>query len=426
MFTATAPLAATAVALRNGEIELLAYISEVCKRIDATDQFIHALLPEPQRQTRLLAEAEALQKRFPDVKSRPPLYGILLGVKDLLRVNGFSTRAGSQLPEELFEGAEAGCVTLLRNAGALLAGKTISTEFAYYEPGPTRNPHNLQHTPGGSSSGSAAAVAAGFCPLALGTQTSGSIIRPAAFCGIVGFKPTYGRISTNGLIPCAPSLDTVGFFTQDVAGVELIAPLLCKNWQPIEAGALPVLGVPDGPYLAQASLEALAVFEGQLLQLEDAGYTVRRVPILSEIEVIHARHMLIVFAEMAHVHAKWFAQYEHLYRPRTVKAIRAGQEVSTEDLATARAGRVTLRIDLEAAMAQYHIDLWISPATLDTAPEGITTTGNPAMNIPWTYAGMPAITLPIGHAGNGLPLGLQIVGAAMADEKLVAWARTLH
>src|SRR5205085_3218841 len=126
------------------------------------------------------------------------------------------TRTGSQLPEELFVGPEATCVGLLREAGVIILAKTISTEFAYFEPGPTRNPHNLEHTPGGSSSGSAAAVAAGFCPLALGTQTIGSTIRPAAFCGIVGFKPTYGRISTDGLIKCAESLDTVGFFTQDV------------------------------------------------------------------------------------------------------------------------------------------------------------------------------------------------------------------
>ena len=138
-------------------------------------------------------------------------------------------------------------MSALRSAGAIILGKTVSTEFAWAEPGPTRNPHNLAHTPGGSSSGSAAAVAAGFCPLALGTQTIGSVIRPAAFCGIVGFKPSYGRISTDGLVFFSPSLDTVGFFTQGVAGIALVAPFLCKDWKPAELETLPVLGIPTAP-----------------------------------------------------------------------------------------------------------------------------------------------------------------------------------
>src|SRR2546428_11304423 len=258
MLISSAPLAPTAAALRSGQLDLLTYIDEMCNRIDAAEPLIHALLPEPGRRQRLLSEAEVLQKRFPDPASRPPLYGILLGVKDIFHVDGFPTRAGSQLPAELFAGPEAACVTLLRNAGALILGKTISAEFAWIEPGPTHNPRNLDHTPGGSSSGSAAAVAAGFCPLALGTQTIGSVIRPAAFCGIVGFKPSYGRISTDGMVFFSPSLDTVGFFTQGVAGIALVAPFLCKDWKPAVLETLPVLGVPDGPYLEQASTEALA------------------------------------------------------------------------------------------------------------------------------------------------------------------------
>ncbi len=425
MLISPAPLAETATALRSGQLDLVTYIDEVCNRIDAAEPLIHALLLEPGRRTRLMAEATALQKRFPDPTSRPSLYGILLGVKDMFRVDGFPTQAGSLLPAELFAGPEAACVTLLRNAGALILGKTTSAEFAWIEPGPTRNPHNLDHSPGGSSSGSAAAVAAGFCPLALGTQTIGSTIRPAAFCGIIGFKPTYGRISSVGLIPCAPSLDTVGLFTQDAAGVGLVAPLLCAHWHNSRLDNTPVLGVPDGPYLNQASPEALIAFETQLLRLEKAGYTVRHVPALNDIETINQRHRLINFAEMARVHAEWFASYETLYRPLTVTAIRDGQKVSAEELQTARAGRAALRSELEAVMEQHGIDLWVSPAAPGPPPEGITTTGNSIMNLPWTYTGMPAITLPAGHAANGLPLGLQITGAVMADEKLVSWAQQL-
>jgi Asp-tRNA(Asn)/Glu-tRNA(Gln) amidotransferase A subunit family amidase len=425
MLISPAPLAATANALRSDQLDLLTYMDEVCNRIDAAEPLIHALLPEPGRRQRLLSEAETLQKRFPDPASRPPLYGILLGVKDIFHVDGFPTRAGSQLPAELFAGPEAACVTLLRNAGALILGKTISAEFAWIEPGPTRNPRNLDHTPGGSSSGSAAAVAAGFCPLALGTQTIGSTIRPAAFCGITGFKPTYGRIPTAGLIACAPSLDTVGIFTQEAAGLALVAPLLCEHWHNSPSDKLPVLGVPDGAYLNQATPEALAAFETQLLRLKQAGYTVRHVPAFNDIETINHHHRLINFAEMAQVHAEWFASYETLYRPLTVKAIRDGQKVGAGELQTARVGRAVLRVELEALMAQHGIDLWVSPAAPGPAPEGITTTGNSIMNLPWTYTGMPAITLPAGRAANGLPLGLQITGAALADEELVSSAQQL-
>lgn len=171
MFSLSTPqsLASTVTEFRTGQRDLLAYVQETCERIDAQEPHIQAFLPEQERRARLLEEAAALQARFPDPAQRPPLYGALLGVKDIFRTDGFPTQAGSQLPPELFAGPEASSVTALRQAGALVVGKTVSTEFAADEPGPTRNPHNLEHSPGGSSSGSAAAVAAGLCSLALGT-----------------------------------------------------------------------------------------------------------------------------------------------------------------------------------------------------------------------------------------------------------------
>ncbi len=420
------PLAATAEALRTGQLDLLAYIEEICDRIERIDPLIQAFLPEDGRRERLIAEARALQARFPDPAGRPALYGIPVGVKDIFYVDGFPTRGGSQLPADVFVGREAECVTRLRAAGALIAGKTVSTEFAWAEPGPTRNPHNLDHTPGGSSSGSAAAVAAGLCPLALGTQTIGSVIRPAAFCGIVGFKPSYGRISTAGVIAFSESVDTIGYFTQNVAGTALVAPLLCQDWREVHPEGRPVLGVPHGPYLAQASKEALEAFEEQLARLQEGGYTVKRVPALSDIEAINHRHRRMIFAELAQVHSAWFAQYEPLYRPRTAAAIREGQTISAGELARAREGRSALRNELEMLMTQEGIDLWVCPAATGPAPEGLESTGDPIMNLPWTYAGMPVITLPAGHAGNGLPLGLQIVGKVMADEQVVQRAGGLE
>ncbi len=416
-----APLAATAAELRRGERDMLAYLHELCDRIDATDPLVHALLPEANRRTRLLTEGAALQERFPNPVNRPPLYGIPIGVKDTFRVDGFPTQAGSQLPPELFVGPEATCVTMLRDAGALILGKTVTTEFAYFEPGATRNPHNLAHSPGGSSSGSVAAVAAGFCPLALGTQVIGSTIRPAAYCGILGFKPTYGRIPTSGLIKCADSVEHIGYFTQDVPGIALVSSLLCSNWRSVTSDALPVLGIPDGPYLSQASPEALYAFETQVAQLQKVGYTVRHVPTFEDIEGVNRRHTRMVFAEMAVVHTSWFKQYEALYRPRTASALREGQTVGAEELTKARQGRVALRNELETLMAQAGIDVWVCPATTGPAPEGLDSTGSPILNLPWTYAGMPAITVPGGRAANGLPLGLQCVSASMTDEYLLEW-----
>lgn len=423
--TAPLPLATTAAELCSGQRDLLAYIRDACDRIDVLEPHIQALLPEPGRRERLLAEATNLQQRFPDPIRRPPLYGALLGVKDIFRVDGFPTQAGSQLPGALFTGPQASSVTTLREAGALVLSKTVTAEFASDEPGPTRNPHHLEHTPGGSSSGSAAAVAAGFCSLALGTQTAGSIIRPAAFCGIVGFKPTYGRIARDGIIPHAISVDTIGFFTQDAAGMMIAASLLCCGWRDTSAATIPVLAVPDGPYLAQASPEALICFEQQLMRLEKAGYTVKRVAVFNDIEAINRNHRHLTSAEMAQVHENWFATYESFYRPRTAQKICAGRSVSTEQVEQTRARRATLRAELETVMRHEGIDLWVCPAAVGPAPEGLTRTGDTAMNVPWSYMGMPALSLPAGTAANGLPLGLQVVAKAWADEQLLAWAEPM-
>ena len=256
-----APLVSTAAALRTGQTDLVGYINRLCDHIDAVEPQVQALVPEPDRRARLLSEAQALLERYPDTNQRPPLFGIPFGVKDIYQADGFETRAGSQVPPAALVGPEADSVTLLRVNGALVLGKTVTTEFAFFEPGPTRNPHNLAHTPGGSSSGSAAAVAAGITPLTLGTQTIGSVIRPAAYCGVVGFKPTYNRISPEGLLFFSRSVDHVGLFTQDVIGMQLAASVLSKDWQSYSAGGKPVLGIPEGPYLAQASAEALKAFE---------------------------------------------------------------------------------------------------------------------------------------------------------------------
>lgn len=426
MYLNPAPLAATVEHLREDQYSLSLYLTEMDKRMNEMNPQIEAFLPEATRLTRLQQDAQQLRNRYPVAAQRPPLYGALVGIKDILQVDGFLTQAGSKLPPERLTGPEAVCVQQLRAAGALIAGKTVTTEFAYFEPGATRNPHNLLHTPGGSSSGSAAAVAAGLCQLALGTQTIGSVIRPAAFCGIVGFKPSFDRIDTTGLLYFSRTVDHIGLFTQDVAGMQLAASVLCRDWQKMPAPTrLPVLGVPEGPYLEQTEPDALLAFKRKLYSLAEAGYLIKQVPIFTEIAVLNQLHRRLAFAEFAQEHATLYAEFAHLYRPRTVEIIEIGKGVSSAELAAAQVNCLTLRTTLAATMEHAGIDLWICPPAPGPAPQGLHATGNPDMNLPWTHAGLPAVTIPAGFAENGLPLGLQLVGNFGADETVLHWAATL-
>jgi Asp-tRNA(Asn)/Glu-tRNA(Gln) amidotransferase A subunit family amidase len=389
-----------------------------CQSIDHLESFFNqrepqilAFLPEAGRFERLRREARSLAHCFPNPETRPPLYGTLVGVKDILQVEGFPTRAGSRLPPEVFHGAEAECVTRLKQAGALILGRTTISEFAYTAPTPTRNPRHMEHTPGGSSSGSAAAVAAGFCPLALGTQTTGSLIRPAAFCGVVGFKPSYD----------------VGFFTPDVDGASVAAGLLCADWRFLESPLRrPVLGIPEGPYLARASDEGRTHFEAVCQRLASAGYEVSSVPAMPNFQAIAARHNLILDAEAALVHAEWFASYGERYHPETAAMIRRGKRVAPAALNRARAGRTDLRAELMALMDDFSVDLWLSPAAPGPAPKGLNATGDAIMNLPWTHSGLPTLNLPTGKNPAGLPLGLQVTASWYADEKLLAWSAALE
>ncbi len=421
--TQLAPLAA---ALRSGQVSLSAYLEQLEAHFTPKNERIQAFLPEEGRFKRLQRKAAELQARYPKPESRPVLYGIPVGVKDIFRVDGFPTQAGSKLPAETLAGPQAECVTQLKQAGALILGKAVTTEFAYFAPGPTRNPHNVAHTPGGSSSGSAAGVAAGLCPLALGTQTIGSMVRPASFCGTVGFKPTSERISAKNVIPLSPTLDHIGFFTQDVAGAVLAAGILCANWQ-AESTELerPMLGVPVGPYLQRASPEGLEHFEATQKKLEQSGFNVVQVEAMSNFDQIYEWHNGLVASEVAEVHHDWFAKYGNRYHPKTAALIEKGQQISSEQAREYRAGREELRKYLETLMAERGVSLWMAPSAVGPAPAGLDSTGDPVMNLPWTYAGLPAINLPSGSAKNGLPFGLQLVGGWQQDEKVLAWAEEI-
>ncbi len=421
--TRLAPLAA---GLKSGQLKPGDYLDQLEAVFAPQNERIKAFLPEENRFDRLRREAAALEARYPTPAERPPLFGVPVAVKDIFNVDGFLTRAGSNLPSQALTGPEARVVKQLKAAGALVLGKTVTTEFAYFAPGPTANPHNPEHTPGGSSSGSAAAVGGGLAPLALGTQTIGSIIRPAAFCGCVGYKPTAKRISVEGVISISTSLDHVGLFTQDLDGLNLAAGVLCNDWQnaaPPEKK--PVLGVPVGPYLEKTSSEGLAHFKQVQQKLKEAGFFIIEVEAMANFDEIVVWHNDMMAGEMAVSHAEWFAVYKHLYHPKTAALIQRGQQIAPESIKVYQAEREWLRAELRELMVKHGISVWISPPALGAAPKGLHSTGDPVMNLPWTYAGIPVIVIPAGLNAGGLPLGLQLAADCNRDELLVQWAKQI-
>jgi Asp-tRNA(Asn)/Glu-tRNA(Gln) amidotransferase A subunit family amidase len=345
---------------------------------------------------------------------------LIVGVKDIFHAKRFITGGGSQLPPEVIQGEEAEVVTQISELGALILGKTVTTEFAYFAPGPTRNPHNLEHTPGGSSSGSAAAVAAGLAMLAFGTQTIGSISRPASFCGVVGYKPSFDRLPKNGVIPLSHSLDHVGIFAPDLATVKIFTEYLLPEFHPpVMQDRNPVLAVPDGPYLTKAEPEMQEHFEKLVRRLGERGFEIKHLPVMEDIDEIIERHGLITAAEAAINHAKWFTDHADEYHQKTRELIQDGQKIGVDQLEQAKLGREQLREELSKAMKAEGVILWISPSAPGPAPKGLESTGNPVMNLPWTHAGLPTLSIPAGINSDGLPLGLQVAAGWYEDEKLI-------
>ena len=410
-------------ATRSGKLSLQDHIARTLDRLEQVNPLVRAILPDIRMRERLSSEAADIVERWPTPSSRPSLFGAMVAVKDIFNVARMPTRAGSAVPPESFSGREADVVARLKEAGALVLGKAVTTEFAYFASGATANPHNREHTPGGSSSGSAAAVAAGIAPLALGSQTVGSVIRPATFCGVVGFKPSYDRIPTGGSLYYSPSVDTIGYFVSSVADALLVAPTLLLGWragEDTDAGS-PRIGIPAGAFLDQASGEMLAALDAARDRLIDAGISVENTPTLHDIADINARHRNLTTYEFAEVHQERYARYGSMFRPQSAQLYEAGLQISADDAEAGRASRIALRQRLHERMDRAGIDAWLAPSAVGAAPHGLGSTGDPAMNLPWTHAGMPVINLPSGDV-DGLPLGLSLVGRFGHDETLLGQA----
>lgn len=402
-------------------------LRDMLARLDEVDRELHVLAC-PVDRAGVEEQVARLFERYGSLapSARPPLFGVPVGVKDIFRVAGAEMRCGSLLPPSLFEGGEAECVRLLREAGAIIAAQTATTEFAYFEPAATRNPHDPAHTPGGSSSGSAAGVAAGTFPLALGTQTVGSVVRPASYCGVVGVKPSYGLIPAAGVMFFSRSVDHVGFFCRSVFEAQAVMPAFAPGWEAPAVSAPLRLGIPQGPYMGQLPHDTAVWFGTMTDRLSAQGVEVVPVPCLDNLAEVVEHHENLIAAELAGEHAAWFADFKHLYRPRTQAKILQGQAVAEPQVEAARASCRMLRRTLAERMHEHRLDAWCCPATLDQAPKGLGNTGSPAMNLPWTHAGMPVVSLPADSGPGQLPRGVQLVGEFASDSRLLALAARLE
>ncbi|RXZ77788.1 amidase [Paenibacillaceae bacterium] len=411
--------------LRKSGSSLLQSIDTHMERYHQVEPHLQAFVPDDHLDHRLKYEAENLMINYPNVENRPPLFGIPVAIKDLLHVDGLLTRAGSNLPAAQLTGQEGSLVARLRSLGALIAGKTVTEEFAYAGPIATRNPHHIDYSPGGSSAGSAAAVAAGIVPLAIGTQTLRSVTAPASFCGVVGFKPSHGRVPLDGVILLSPSFDTVGFFTQDMDSMEYAAVQLVPDWTPYQSDRKPMLGIPNGVYMNLMYDEVKDRFREQIRVLEESGFVVRQVDMPWEDDFIVGDAMLrLVQGEMAQVHETWFDSYSDCYGSPVRQGILSGREVKTTELEQYRRGQRTIRERLKEIKRKAGIDMWVSPAQGGLPPKWGEGTGWSGMTAIWSYAGCPTISLPsVQKAKDCLPLGFQCIGDYGEDEKLLYWSK---
>ena len=422
--------------VRDGIISSQQLIEGCLARISAVDGEVQAwafLDPDYAR-----AQARAADELRLSGKPVGPLHGVPVGVKDIFDTADMPTENGSVLHTGRTPARDATVVARLRAAGAVIMGKTVTTEFAYFSPGKTRNPHNPEHTPGGSSSGSAAAVAAEMVPLALGSQTNGSIVRPAAFCGVVGFKPTHGLVSRHGVLALSRTLDHIGLFARTIDDIALLAEQIAgyderdPDTRPRarvpfvkisaeEPPLAPMFAFVKTPYWDRADQETR---EGFAELIEQLGDRVEEIELFPSAVQAWEWHRTIMDTEMA-ANLEW--EYEE-----------GGDQLSALLRALIERGREIRAVDYHRALSrikpihesfvelfEQRYDAIVTPAAPGVAPKGLASTGDPSFCTLWTLCGMPAISLPLLQSENGLPIGVQLVGPRDSDARLLRSARWL-
>jgi aspartyl-tRNA(Asn)/glutamyl-tRNA(Gln) amidotransferase subunit A len=405
-----------AAAVKGRKTDPVALVEASLRRIDAVEKEVQGWCLIDRE--RALADAQVLRQEAEAGRIRSPLHGMPVAIKDVLDVAGLPTRAGSKTRAQIAPSTiDAHVVTLLKAAGAVVLGKAHTTEFAYFDgPPPTRNPHNVAHTPGGSSAGPAAVVASGMVPLSLGTQTAGSVSRPAAYCGIAAFKPSSLAWSSSGLVPFAPSFDTIGIFAHRVRDAVTAARVLMPPFLRQRAAEAPsplTIGVVEEPITEAASAAVADSVRTAAEALAAARVGVKRLTSPVAFAEIAGWHKTIIEYEVAHAHP-------HLEHNSDVsaglrEAVARGRVVTDPAYLDAHAalGAVRERFWLETAQA----NALLFPAAPDVAPAGMKT-GDPRFILPFTALGGPIVSIPVGTGAGGMPLGLMLIGAPGMDAEI--------
>ena len=421
--------------IRQRDLSPVGLVEALLQQIDRLEPKVQAWVTLDRSGALVAAQQLAVEAQHGSI--RGPLHGVPIGVKDIYYTAGMKTTCGSRIFTDHVPNYDATTVTLLKQAGAIILGKTVTTEFATADPGPTRNPWNLDHTPGGSSSGSAAGVAARMMPAALGSQTGGSIQRPAAYCGVFGLKPTHGRVSNYGVFPVSWCLDHLGPLARTVSDIALVLQVLAGH-DPLDPSSSrapvpdylqavqrahrpPRLGLLRQFYLEGAVPELRAHTEAVADQLGRAGAAVEEVKLPDSFRAVLSAHRTIMHVEAAAVHAELFRQHADLYRPKLRATIETGTLIPAVSYMQAQRIRRQFRQDMTQLFQR--VDCLMAPAATGPAPQGLTSTGDPSFNSPSSFSGLPAITIPSGLSAAALPLAIQFMGPAFAEDRLLAAAR---
>ena len=430
-FTASA----LAADLRRGALSAREAVDACLRRIDATEAEIGAwTFLDPAHAHRQAAIADDARNHRAPLGA---LHGVPVGIKDIFDTADMPTCNGSPIHADRRPIKDSAAVALLRQAGAVILGKTVTTEFALYSPGKTRNPHNPAHTPGGSSSGSAAAVAAGMVPVALGSQTNGSVIRPASFCGVVGYKPTHGAISRSGVLTLSRRLDHVGVFGRTVEDVALVADVLGaydaadEDMRPTARANLQSAAMEDppvAPYFAFVKTPAWPLAEPDMVEAfgELCGALAGRIIEIDLPPVFDGAldaHRAIMAVEVAANLAQEYRAGATQMSTRLRDVIAHGRRLGAQEYLRACALAPYLERSLDKIFNDC--DAIVTPAAPGEAPEGLQSTGNPAFATLWTLCGLPAVSVPLLQGKNGLPIGVQLVGRRGGDARLLRTARWL-
>jgi Asp-tRNA(Asn)/Glu-tRNA(Gln) amidotransferase A subunit family amidase len=426
-------------AIESGQLSSQELVAACFARIDELEDSIGAWAQLDR--DKAMAQANAADKFRRRGLELGPLHGLPIGIKDIIDTTEYPTERGTVLHQGRQPTQDATLVSLLKEAGAIIIGKTVSTEMAVYSPGKTRNPHNPEHTPGGSSSGSAAAVSAAMVALSVGTQTNGSVIRPASYCGVYGFKPSFARVSRHGVLTQSPPLDTIGVFARSLEDLALIADVLMR-FDAQDSAMIPIAPPCIGKVLNQEVPaeqhfafvrspvweQVEQVTKDGLRELIDAvnerqEKTIDIVDLPTPFAELHEDHRKIMEADLARNFADEYERGKSELSTVLREMIERGQQVSASDYENALAKMQDYDVFLEEIFDEY--DAILTPATPGPAPAGIDATGSPVMNTIWTFCGTPAINVPLLQSPEGLPIGVQMVGAKNDDARLFRSTRWL-